>query len=117
MLVKSRLLRLCKVKASNNTVIEAIKGTTTIIIITTTTEDEVETEVAATIIIIEGTIITTKRILSTSNDLSKIRLSMVRSMTNNSLQNIKKTKETIEEGNVVDEEGKINNEMEAKTHS
>ena len=116
MLVKSRLLRLCKVKASNNTVIEAIKGTTTIIIITTTTEDEEETEVAE-ITIIEGTIITTKRILSTSNDLSKNRLSMVRSMTNNSLQNIKKTKETIEEGNVVDEEGKINNEMEAKTHS
>ena len=116
MLVKSRLLRLCKVKASNNTVIEAIKGTTTIIIITTTTEDEEETEVAE-ITIIEGTIITTKRILSTSNDLSKIRLSMVRSMTNNSLQNIKKTKETIEEGNVADEEGKTNNEMEAKTHS
>ena len=116
MLVKSRLLRLCKVKASNNTVIEAIKGTTTIIIITTTTEDEEETEVAE-ITIIEGTIITTKRILSTSNDLSKNRLSMVRSMTNNSLQNIKKTKETIEEGNVADEEGKINNEMEAKTHS
>ena len=116
MLVKSRLLRLCKVKASNNTVIEAIKGTTTIIIIITTTEDEEETEVAE-ITIIEGTIITTKRILSTSNDLSKIRLSMGRSMTNNSLQNIKKTKETIEEGNVADEEGKINNEMEAKTHS
>ena len=116
MLVKSRLLRLCKVKASSNIAIEAIKRTTTIITITTTTEDEVETEVAE-ITIIEGTIITTKRILSTSNDLSKIRLSMGRSMTNNSLQNIKKTKETIEAGNVVEEEVKINNETEVKTHS
>ena len=117
MLVKSRLLRLCKVKASNNTVIEAIKGTITIIIIITTTEDEEETEVAATIIIIEGTIITMKRMLNTSNDLSKSKLSMRRSMTNTSSKNIKTTKETIEAGNVAEEEVKINNEMEVKTHS
>ena len=115
--ISNRLLRPCKAKASSNTAIEAIKGTITIIIITTTIVDEVEIEVAATTTI-EGTIITTtKRMLNTSNDLSKNKLSMGRSMTNNSLKNIKTTKEIIEEGNVVEEEVKINNEMEVKTHS
>ena len=117
MLIRYRLLRPCKVKVSNKTAIEAIKGTTTITIITTTTEDEVETEVAATIIIIEGIIITMKRMLNTSNDLSKSKLSMRRSMTNTSSKNIKTTKETIEVGNVEEEEVKINNETEVKTHS
>ena len=117
MLIRYRQLRPCKVKVSNKTAIEAIKGTITITIITTTTEDEVETEVAATIIITEGTIITMKRMLNTSNDLSKSKLSMRRSMTNTSSKNIKTTKETIEVGNVAEEEVKINNETEVKTHS
>ena len=117
MLIRYRLLRPCKVKVSNKTAIEATKGTITITIITTTTEDEVETEVAATIIIIEGTIITMKRMLNTSNDLSKSKLSMRRIMTNTSSKNIKTTKETIEVGNVAEEVVKINNEMEVKTHS
>ena len=115
--ISIRLLRPCKVKASSKIAIGAIKGTITIIIITTTTEDEVETEVAATITI-EGIIITTtKRMLNTSNDLNKSKLSMGRSMTSNSPRNIKTTKETIEAGNVAEEEAKINNEMEVKTHS
>ena len=115
--ISNRLLRLCKVKESSNIAIEAIKGTITIIIITTTTEDEEVTEVAATTII-EVTIITTmKRMLNTSNDLSKSKLSMEKSMTNTSSKNIKTTKETIEAENVAEEEVKINNEMEAKTHS
>ena len=113
--INNRLLRLCKAKASSNIAIEAIKGTITIIIITTTTEDEAETEVVATTII-EVTI-TMKRMLNTSNDLSKSKLSMGRSMINTSSKNIKTTKETIEVGNVAEEEVKINHEMEAKTHS
>ena len=117
MLIRSRLLRPCKVKVSNKTAIEATKGTITITIITTTTEDEVETEVAATIIIIEGTIITMKRMLNTSNDLNKSNLSMGKSMINNNHNNIKTIKETIEAGNVVEEEVKTNNEMEVRTHS
>ena len=112
--ISNRLLRLCKVRASSNTATEAIKGTITIIIITTTTEVEEETEVAATTII-EGIIM--KRMLNTSNDLSKSKLSMRRGMTNTSSKNIKTTKETIEVGNVAEEEAKINNEMEVKTHS
>ena len=115
--ISNRLLRLCKVKASSNTAIEAIKGTITIIIITTTTEVEEETEVAVTTIIEETIITTTRKMLNTSNDLSKSKLSMRRSMTNTSSKNIKTTKETIEVGNVAEEEVKINNETEVKTHS
>ena len=115
--ISIRLLRPCKVKASSKIAIGAIKGTITIIIITTTTEDEVETEVAVTTTI-EGTIITTmKRMLSTSNDLNKSKLSMGTSMINNNHNNIKTIKETIEAGNVVEEEVKTNNEMEVRTHS
>ena len=115
MLIRSRLLRPCKVKVSNKTAIEATKGTITITIITTTTEDEVETEVAATII--ETTNITTKRMLNTSNDLNKSNHSMGTSMINNNHNNIKTIKETIEAGNVVGEEVKTNNEMQVRTHS
>ena len=115
--INNRPLRLCKAKASSNIAIEAIKGITTIIIITTTTEDEAETEEAATTIIEATIITTTRRMLNTSNDLSKSKLSMGRSMINTSSKNIKTTKETIEVGNVAEEEVKINHEMEAKTHS
>ena len=113
----NRLLRPCKVKANSKIAIGAIKGTITIIIITTTTEDEEETEEAATTIIEGINITTTKRMLNISNDLSKSKLSMGRSMINTSSKNIKTTKETIEVGNVAEEEVKINNEMEVKTHS
>ena len=113
--LSNKLLRPCKVKASSNTAIEAIKETITIIIIITTTEDEVEIEEVATII--EGTNITTKRMLNTSNDLNKSKLSMGTSMINNNHNNIKTIKETIEAGNVVEEEVKTNNEMEVRTHS
>ena len=115
--INNRPLRLCKAKASSNIAIEAIKGITTIIIITTTTEDEAETEEAATTIIEATIITTTKRMLNTSNDLSKSKLSMERSMINSNLNNIKTIKGTIEAGNVVEEEAKINKEMVVRTHS